>query len=496
MFYIKTILFPIIIVIIAYVLLDVMDTRKAILKANNPYTQEQIDFTAYGPEGKEKALAYQKENDKYIEIMKKKNAKYMKKMNLEREEKNKKIEAQKAVEYADANLKNKLIIKGKISEYGTYILRVYYVAQKDSFFCTTFSLFDGISPKSKFFEYIPTLSDNHHKVIFPTDEISWFNYCDYQLNSIYMDSEIIFEKKNNKLEFIGNVYPQSPYPKVIKLRKVWKNQYTVDVYENPYSQIKNEQENRSQKVTLDTRDIDNVVSQQLRKELNLLAKAFDAYNQVHRKKLTAEEGKKLLRNEQDLSKFIPKEELKEYLQELKTSITYKNGNPIDPWGHPYKYRADYAIIYSDGAESFEYKNDLSHKLKRFKTRKQEAIRQMSNLAELFTTYINKMGYAPTKEEAKKLFRHEENLAKADFYDSRGLERYNKIPKSEGNPIDPWGHPYQYREENVRQGIDAAIFSLGKDRIKSSDDIFFYDIYFNVRAPSQIKRNYPRGNSPR
>jgi len=485
MFYIKTILFTIIIVIVSYVLLDVMETRNAVLKANNPYTQEQIDFTAYGPEGKEKALAYQKEN-----------AKYMKKMNLEREEKNKKIEAQKAVEYADANLKNKLIIKGNISDNSTYILKVYYKAHRDTFFCKTHNLFAGVSSKSKSFEYIPTISNNHHKVIFPTDEIYWFNFCDYQLDSIYMDSEIIFEKKSNKLEFIGNVYPQSPYPKFTKLRKVWKNQYTVDVYENPYSQIKNEQENRSQKVTLDTRDIDNVVSQQLRKELNLLAKAFDAYNQVHRKKLTAEEGKKLLRNEQDLLKFIPKEELKEYLQELKTSITYKNGNPIDPWGHPYKYRADYAIIYSDGAESFEYKNDLSHKLKRFKTRKQEAIRQMSNLAELFTTYINKMGYAPTKEEAKKLFRHEENLAKADFYDSRGLERYNKIPKSEGNPIDPWGHPYQYREENARQGIDAVVFSLGKDGVKSSDDIFFYDIYSNVRAPSQIKRNYPRGNSPR
>jgi len=485
MFYIKTILFTIIIVIVSYVLLDVMETRNVVLKANNPYTQEQIDFTAYGPEGKEKALAYQKENAKYMEEMK-----------LEREEKNKKIEAQKAVEYADANLKNKLIIKGNISENSTYILKVFYKAHRDTFFCKTHNLFAGVSLKSKSFEYIPTISNNHHKVIFPTDEISWFNFCDYQLDSIYMDSEIIFEKKSNKLEFIGNVYPQSQYPKFTKLRKVWKNQYTVDVYENSDLQIQTEQKDRGQKVILDTRDIDNVVSQQLRKELNLLAKAFDAYNQVHRKKLTAEEGKKLLRNEKDLSNCIPKEELKSYLQELKESITYKNGNPIDPWGHPYKYRADYAIIYSDGAESFEYKNELRHRLKRFKTRKQESIRQMSNLAQLFSTYINKMGYAPTKEEAKKLFRHEENLAKADFYDSRGLERYKKIPKREGNPIDPWGHLYQYREESVTQGTDAAIFSLGEDGVKSSDDIFFYDIYFNVRAPSQIKRNYPRGNSPR
>jgi len=485
MFYIKTILFTIIIVIVSYVLLDVMETRNAVLKANNPYTQEEIDFTAYGPEGKEKALVYQKEN-----------AKQMEKMKLEREERNKKIEAQKAVEYADAELKNKLIIKGKISENSAYILKVYYKAQRDIFFCKTHSLFAGVSPKSKIFEYIPTISDNHHKVIFPTDEIYWFNFCDYQLDSIYMDSEIIFETKNNKLEFIGNVYPQSEYPKFTKLRKVWKNQYTVDVYENSDLQIQAEQRNRSQKVILDTRYIDNAVSKQLRKELNLLAKAFDAYNQVHRKKLTVEEGKKLLRNEQDLSNYIPKEELKSYFQELKMSISYKNGNPIDPWGHPYKYRTDYATLYSDGAESFEYKNYLSHRLKPFKTRKEEASMQMAYLVELFTVYINKMGYAPRKEEAQKLFRHEENLAKADFYNSRGLERYNKIPKSEGNPIDPWGHLYQYREENVTQGIDAAVFSLGEDGVKSSDDIFFYDIYSNVRAPSQIKRNYPRGNSPR
>lgn len=485
MFYIKTILFLVIGSMGSYLLLEVLETRNAVISANNPYSQEEIDFTAYGPEGKEKALKYQEKMNKYRE-----------KIEEERNMAQQKLDAQKKIEDADAKLKNKIIIKGKISKNSFYNLRVYYVAQKKSFFCSTTSLFSGTSQKSKLFEYTPKIKDEHHKIIIPTDEIRWFNLCDYQLNTIYMDSELIFEKEGDRLKFMGNVYPQSQYPKFTKLRKTWKNQYTIDVYENSHLQIQKEQSNRNTTVIQDTRDIDNVVSKQLRKELKLLAKAFDAYNQVHRKKLTAEEGKRILRNEENLSNCMSQEELENYQKELKETITYKNSEPIDPWGNPYKYRDDYAFIYSDGAENFNYKRSLSHKLKPFKTRKQEAIRQMANLAELFSNYIVKMGYAPTNDEAQKLLRHEENLAMSDFYGQRELEQYNKIPKRAGNPIDPWGNPYQYREENLEKVIDALLYSLGKDGVKSSDDIFFYDIYFTTRSPSQIKRNYPRGNSSR
>ena len=466
MFYIKIILFIIIALIVSYTLLEVLETRNAVISANNPYTQEEIEFTAYGPEGKEKALEYQK------------------KMALAREERDKKLEAQKAVENADTELKNKLIIKGKISQNSSYTLRVYYKAQRDMFFCKTHNLFAGVSQKLKLFEYTPTISDNRHKIIFPTDEISWFNLCDYQLYNIYMDRELIFEKKDDELKFMGNVYPQSQYPKFTKLRKVWKNQYTVDVYANSHLQIQEEQKKRNQTVILDTRDIDVKVANQLRKELTLLAKAFDVYNKVNRKKLTQEEGKRILDNREDLSKYIEKKELENYLKELKDTITYRDGEPIDPWGNPYKYRADYAIVYSDGAESFEYRSSLRHKLKPFKSRKREAINQMASFAGLFFTYIDKMGYAPNRDEAQKLLRHEPNLAKVDFYNKHELDRYNKIPKRDGNPLDPWGNPYQYREENLNKVIDAALFSLGADGVRSSDDIFFYDIYVNLTLPNQ------------
>ena len=485
MFYIKAILFLLIGSMGSYLLLDVIETRNAVISANNPYSQEEIDFTAYGPEGKEKALIYEKKMDKYRE-----------KMNAERKIVQEKLDAQKKIENADAKLKNKIIIKGKISKNSFYNLRVYYIAQKKSFFCSSTSLFSGTSQKSKLFEYLPEIKNEHHKIIIPTDEISWFNVCDYQLDTIYMDSELIFEKKGDTLKFMGNIYPQSQYPKFTKLRKVWKNQYTVDVYENSHLQIQKEQNNRNKTVIHDTRDIDSVVSKQLHKELKLLAEAFDAYNQVHRKKLTAEEGKRILRNEMNLSNCMSKEELDNYQKEIKETITYRNLDPIDPWGNPYKYRDDYAFIYSDGAENFDYKRSLSHKLKPFKTRREEAIRQMATLAQLFSNYIVKMGYAPTNDEAQKLLRHEENLAMSDFYGQHELKRYEKIPKRAGNPLDPWGNAYQYREENLEKVIDAVLYSVGEDGVKSSDDIFFYDIYSSTRAPSQIKRNYPRGNSSR
>jgi general secretion pathway protein G len=38
------------------------------------------------------------------------------------------------------------------------------------------------------------------------------------------------------------------------------------------------------------------------------------------------------------------------------------------------------------------------------------------------------------------------------------------------PIDPWGSPYQYRYPGVKNPDRFDLFSLGRDRVESSDDI--------------------------
>lgn len=38
------------------------------------------------------------------------------------------------------------------------------------------------------------------------------------------------------------------------------------------------------------------------------------------------------------------------------------------------------------------------------------------------------------------------------------------------PLDPWGHPYQYRAPAAKSGADYDLWSYGPDGIQSEDDI--------------------------
>jgi general secretion pathway protein G len=44
------------------------------------------------------------------------------------------------------------------------------------------------------------------------------------------------------------------------------------------------------------------------------------------------------------------------------------------------------------------------------------------------------------------------------------------PYLKRNPLDPWGGEYQYRHPSQHENLDYDLYSLGPDKIESSDDI--------------------------
>ena len=46
----------------------------------------------------------------------------------------------------------------------------------------------------------------------------------------------------------------------------------------------------------------------------------------------------------------------------------------------------------------------------------------------------------------------------------------KGPYLEQDPLDPWGHPYRYRQPGTHPPRDYDLYSLGPDGTESSDDV--------------------------
>jgi hypothetical protein len=148
--YIKNILFAIIVALIIYLGYEVMQTRSAVVLANNPYTKEEIRFTKYGPT----------------------------KSDLRKKE----------------NLNIIATLSGTIDKNISYYVEVLYRATLDKPSCKEKSFWNGIGFKREYFIYKPKIDGTKHTITIPLKEINPKKGCQYKVNF----ARIFFHKRGDK----------------------------------------------------------------------------------------------------------------------------------------------------------------------------------------------------------------------------------------------------------------------------------------------------------
>ena len=137
-------------------------------------------------------------------------------------------------------LPNEIVLKGKIEADTRYSIEVEYKAQRNGFFCASGNflnrpIFGSSSRKFEYIDYFPTIKENNHYLSIPTSKFS-FALCDYAIDSIKMNFKnnkiLLFEQKS-KLIYVNK-------RREIKLIKVEKNNYTLDIGSVNNSDLKKE----------------------------------------------------------------------------------------------------------------------------------------------------------------------------------------------------------------------------------------------------------------
>lgn len=98
----------------------------------------------------------------------------------------------------------------------------------------------------------------------------------------------------------------------------------------------------------------------------LITKIFKAYIVMHKKSPSQEEGERLLRLEGDFSPYFDKGITENYVKELKETIPYRDGYPLDIWNNPFIYKEEkqgvQASISSTGEDGLDNGEGLRRNL--------------------------------------------------------------------------------------------------------------------------------------
>ena len=202
----------------------------------------------------------------------------------------------------------KIVIEGRINALKTYSIGVNYKAQKGGFFCSNWSMWNGISRKNKYYKYYPDIHNSEHHIKVPTHKF-FFSFCDYKLEQIEMnirEDKIVLFKNNGGLSYVN-----PPYNKQIKFVKSEQNNYTLDIGPINHNRVNSIWSERK-KYTVTPKQIEQKRLVKIaRKQLNQLAIPFNEFSSQHLRFPSYNEAKEIFSLHQDLL--------------------------IDPWGKHYKY---------------------------------------------------------------------------------------------------------------------------------------------------------------
>ena len=364
--------------------------------------------------------------------------------------------------------KKELTMHGAIT-YGEYFtIKSYYSAKrKIPFICSGFSLFSGGYQKSKTFEYTPEINGDKYTITIPLNEIGW-SLCDYQLKSIVIphhrhNSQFLF-KQEDKLKYVGDDSTYFPRGIVLLMPKLVahdKNDYTIDLHTN---------ENKS-----------NIYKTYY--HLKTIVQVFRTYKDIYGKFPNKQEAQTLIYKDKN-SIYYKDKKLKQYIDYVH-NYPLKDNKPVDSWGNHYEYiqtdQNDIVSVYSLGKDGIISGDDIRLDLNIPRTKMNIVRDQMILISKIFKAYDSLNKHIPDKNKAKSLFRLEGDVKMySNEVDLKELKK--EITYKNGNPLDPWGNPYQYRPESVYKGKygttlnKAVIYSFGPDGVKSKDDIYHRDIY--------------------
>ena len=364
--------------------------------------------------------------------------------------------------------KKELTMHGAIT-YGEYFtIKSYYSAKrKIPFICSGFSLYSGGYQKSKTFEYTPEINGDKYTITIPLNEIGW-SLCDYQLKSIVIphhrhNSQFLF-KQEDKLKYVGDDSTYFPRGIVLLMPKLVahdKNDYTIDLHTN---------ENKS-----------NIYKTYY--HLKTIVQVFRTYKEIYGKFPNKQEAQTLIYKDKN-SIYYKDKKLKQYIDYVH-NYPLKDNKPVDSWGNHYEYiqtdQNDIVSVYSLGKDGIISGDDIRLDLNIPRTKMNIVRDQMILISKIFKAYDSLNNHIPDKNKAKSLFRLEGDVKMySNEVDLKELKK--EITYKNGNPLDPWGNPYQYRPESVYKGKygttlnKAIIYSFGPDGVKSKDDIHHRDIY--------------------
>jgi hypothetical protein len=371
--------------------------------------------------------------------------------------------------------KKEITIHGDITYGESFTIESYYKAKREiPFICSGFS-FNGKYQKGKSFDYVPEINGNKYTITIPLDEIGW-SLCNYQFTDIRIphnnqNPQFLF-KQEDKLKYVGydTTYLLSNIQLLMpKLITHDKNDYTIDLH------LENDKRN----------------IYKTNNHLKTIVQVFRTYKDIYGKFPNKQKAQALIYKDSS-SIYHKDKKLKRYIGYVH-NYSLKDKKPVDSWGNHYEYietaQNDIVSVYSLGRDGIisgdDIKLDLNTNLV-FPRKKINAVRpQMRLIGKIFKAYDKVNNHIPDKNKAKSLFRLEGNL-KA-YSNEIDLDRYLKKTKREityknGDPLDPWGNPYQYMPESVNKTKygttpnKAMIYSFGPDGVKSKDDIHHWDIY--------------------
>ena len=138
-------------VLLLYIGSEIFETRNVVIKANNPYSKKEIEFTKYGPS---KKTTNKKEN-----------------------------------------LNIKATLSGHIDKDMSYSIEVSYIATLDQPYCKKHTMWNGIVFKSKSFIYSPRINGTKHTINVPLKKINPKKGCQYKVVHALI---YIYERDNKR----------------------------------------------------------------------------------------------------------------------------------------------------------------------------------------------------------------------------------------------------------------------------------------------------------
>lgn len=380
-----------------------------------------------------------------------------------------------------------------------------YISSSDSFLCSSYSMFVGRERNIKIFKYKPKRDDNLYSINIPIDAISFSPICNYKLKKISISINLggdvgktgfaLFEEEHPNI--YNPTFHYNPIGESINIECIGKRKYAYVCREAPFVNrvfvskgLSEVNLTKKYKVNIKLITTNDILKQKkdvkqekfedikiakdsltMRKKLKLLQRlTIGKYIKRYKRVPTKNESKELL-NLRKYSSYLTDNDI----AKLKKYIKFKDGYPLDDWEEPVRYKivnGKYATLYSLGPDGEISSDDIYSGLHmgipdplynngKVDKKAMQTLRGLNALSQIFANYQYRYKRKVDKSSAKELLKEKSSIKGVLTHVDKSSIQYAK-----GVAVDAWGRAFIFKKNRDKD----TLYSLGKDGVKSGDDI--------------------------